>query len=39
MPDRTAVAALVTGAALLAVTGCSSSFGSDRKTTQDTGSK
>ncbi|MDQ0746010.1 multiple sugar transport system substrate-binding protein [Streptomyces africanus] len=39
MPHRTAVAALVTCAALLAATGCSSSFGSDKKTTQDTGSK
>ncbi|MDG9710830.1 sugar ABC transporter substrate-binding protein [Streptomyces sp. DH10] len=39
MPNRTAVAALVTCAALLAATGCSSSFGSDKKTAQDTSSK
>ncbi|MDQ1022128.1 sugar ABC transporter substrate-binding protein [Streptomyces afghaniensis] len=39
MSHRTAVAALVTCAALLAATGCSSNFGSDKKTTQDTGSK
>ncbi|MFI1566979.1 extracellular solute-binding protein [Streptomyces sp. NPDC020490] len=39
MPNRTAVAALVTCAAMLAATGCSSSFGSGSKTTQDTSSK
>jgi multiple sugar transport system substrate-binding protein len=38
MVNRTAAAALVTCAALLAATGCSSSFGSDKKTQQDTGS-
>ncbi|MEV7686775.1 extracellular solute-binding protein [Streptomyces bungoensis] len=37
MPNRTAVAALVTCAAMVAA-GCSSSFGSDGKTAQDTGS-
>lgn len=39
MPHRSAVAALVTCAALLAATGCSSGFGSDQKTAQDTSSK
>ncbi|MGW7468795.1 sugar ABC transporter substrate-binding protein [Streptomyces xantholiticus] len=40
MVNRTAAAALVTCAALLAVTGCSSNFGSDNKeTAQDTSSK
>ncbi|WP_432194539.1 sugar ABC transporter substrate-binding protein [Streptomyces sp. bgisy027] len=39
MRNRTAVAALVTCAAMLAATGCSSSFGSDKKTTQDTREK
>ncbi|WCH90609.1 extracellular solute-binding protein [Streptomyces moderatus] len=39
MPNRTAVTALVTCAVMLAATGCSSSFGSDKKTSQDTSSK
>ncbi|MFD9209495.1 extracellular solute-binding protein [Streptomyces sioyaensis] len=39
MVNRTAAAALVTCAALLAVTGCSSSFGSDKKTAQDSRGK
>ncbi len=39
MHDRRAVAALVTCAAMMAATGCSSSFGSDKKTAQDTSSK
>ncbi|MFI0908457.1 extracellular solute-binding protein [Streptomyces sioyaensis] len=39
MVNRTAAAALVTCAALLAVTGCSSSFGSDKKTAQDSSGK
>lgn len=39
MSHRTAAAALVTCAALLVTTGCSSSFGSDKKTKQDTGSR
>ncbi|MBC2900315.1 sugar ABC transporter substrate-binding protein [Streptomyces cupreus] len=39
MPNRTAIAALVTCAAMMAATGCSSSFGSDEKTTQDTSEK
>ncbi|GHJ34575.1 extracellular solute-binding protein [Streptomyces sp. TS71-3] len=38
MKTRTATAALVTCAALLAATGCSSSFGDDKKTEQDSGS-
>ncbi|MFG2968762.1 extracellular solute-binding protein [Streptomyces sp. NPDC048288] len=39
MPNRSAVAALATCAALLAATGCSSSFDSDKKTAQDTSSR
>ncbi|MGW1006345.1 sugar ABC transporter substrate-binding protein [Streptomyces sp. NPDC002520] len=39
MHNRSAVAAFVTCAAMLAATGCSSSFGSDKKTAQDTSSK
>ncbi|MGV9854154.1 sugar ABC transporter substrate-binding protein [Streptomyces sp. NPDC003442] len=39
MAPRTATAALVTCAALLAATGCSSSFGDDKETKQDTGAK
>lgn len=39
MPHRTAAAALVTTAALLTATGCSSNFGSDRNTAQDSASK
>ncbi|MFE2041456.1 extracellular solute-binding protein [Streptomyces sp. NPDC059477] len=39
MINRKAVAAFTTCAALLAVTGCSSSFGSDEQTTQDTGAQ
>ncbi|MGW0630045.1 sugar ABC transporter substrate-binding protein [Streptomyces sp. NPDC002758] len=39
MTTRTATAALVTCAALLAATGCSSSFGDSEKTKQDTGAK
>ncbi|MQY36818.1 hypothetical protein SRB17_48200 [Streptomyces sp. RB17] len=39
MVNRTATAALVTCAALLCATGCSSSFGGDKKTAQDTGSR
>ncbi|WP_330281056.1 sugar ABC transporter substrate-binding protein [Streptomyces sp. NBC_00588] len=39
MPHRTAAAALVTTAALLTATGCSSSFGSDQKTAQDSAGK
>ncbi|WP_445520780.1 sugar ABC transporter substrate-binding protein [Streptomyces sp. NEAU-174] len=39
MAPRTATAALVTCAALLAATGCSSSFGGDKKTQQDTGAE
>ncbi|MGA6159452.1 sugar ABC transporter substrate-binding protein [Stenotrophomonas sp. NPDC087984] len=39
MAPRTATAALVTCAALLAATGCSSSFGGDNETQQDTGAK
>ncbi|MFD8158548.1 sugar ABC transporter substrate-binding protein [Streptomyces malaysiensis] len=39
MPPRTATAALVTCAALLAATGCSSSFGGDKSTKQDTDAK
>ncbi|GGZ66903.1 sugar ABC transporter substrate-binding protein [Streptomyces bluensis] len=39
MPHRSATAALVTCAAMLAATGCSSNFGDDKKTEQDTGSK
>ncbi|MEU8873725.1 extracellular solute-binding protein [Streptomyces javensis] len=39
MAPRTATAALVTCAALLAATGCSSSFGGDKETQQDTGAK
>lgn len=39
MPNRSAVAALVTCAAILAATGCSSSFDSGKKTAQDTNSK
>ncbi|MBY8341080.1 extracellular solute-binding protein [Streptomyces spinosirectus] len=39
MPHRTAAAALVTTAALLTATGCSSSFGSDQKTAQDSDAK
>lgn len=38
MSHRTAAAALATCAALLATAGCSSSFGGDKKTEQDTGS-
>ncbi|MDF3300232.1 sugar ABC transporter substrate-binding protein [Streptomyces tropicalis] len=37
MTTRTAAAALVTCTALLTATGCSSSFGNDPKTTQDSG--
>jgi multiple sugar transport system substrate-binding protein len=39
MVNRTTAAALVTCAALLCATGCSSSFGSDDKTAQDSGSR
>ncbi|MFF4754388.1 sugar ABC transporter substrate-binding protein [Streptomyces sp. NPDC002514] len=39
MITRTAVAALATCAALTTVTGCSSSFGDDKETQQDTGAK
>ncbi|MCQ8828470.1 sugar ABC transporter substrate-binding protein [Streptomyces malaysiensis] len=39
MTPRTATAALVTCAALLAATGCSSSFGGDKSTKQDTDAK
>ncbi|MGC9544860.1 sugar ABC transporter substrate-binding protein [Streptomyces sp. UG1] len=39
MHNRSAVAAFVTCAAMLAATGCSSSFGSDKKTAQDTSDK
>ncbi|WPB88326.1 sugar ABC transporter substrate-binding protein [Streptomyces malaysiensis] len=39
MDPRTATAALVTCAALLAATGCSSSFGGDKSTKQDTDAK
>lgn len=39
MPNRTAIAVLVSCAVMLAATGCSSSFGSDKKAAQDTGSK
>ena len=39
MVNRTAAAALVTCAVLLAATGCSSSFDGDKKTQQDTGAK
>ncbi|MFS7875233.1 MULTISPECIES: sugar ABC transporter substrate-binding protein [Streptomyces violaceusniger group] len=39
MAPRTATAALVTCAALLAATGCSSSFGGDKETQQDTGAE
>ncbi|MBU3871295.1 extracellular solute-binding protein [Streptomyces sp. 4503] len=39
MAPRTATAALVTCAALLAATGCSSSFSDDKETKQDTGAK
>ncbi|MEV6587999.1 sugar ABC transporter substrate-binding protein [Streptomyces acidicola] len=39
MPNRMATAALVTCAAMLAVTGCSSNFGDDKKTEQDSSSK
>ncbi|MGY0059042.1 sugar ABC transporter substrate-binding protein [Streptomyces sp. LZ34] len=39
MVPRTAAAALVTCAALLTATGCSSSFGGDKETKQDTGAK
>ncbi|MFF7144805.1 MULTISPECIES: sugar ABC transporter substrate-binding protein [Streptomyces] len=38
MSNRTAAAALATCAVLLATTGCSSSFGGDKKTDQDTSS-
>lgn len=39
MVTRTAVAALATCAALLAATGCSSSFGSDKEPKQDKAGK
>jgi multiple sugar transport system substrate-binding protein len=39
MVNRTAAAALVTCAALMAATGCSSSFDSNKKTAQDSSSK
>ncbi|WP_328353476.1 extracellular solute-binding protein [Streptomyces sp. NBC_00445] len=39
MVNRKATAALVTCAALMAATGCSSNFDSDKKTAQDAGSK
>ncbi|MPY51860.1 sugar ABC transporter substrate-binding protein [Streptomyces acidicola] len=39
MPNRMATAALVTCAAMLAVTGCSSNFGDDKKTEQDSSSQ
>ncbi|MFE7168640.1 extracellular solute-binding protein [Streptomyces sp. NPDC057616] len=39
MVHRTAAAALVTATALLTVTGCSSNFGGDQKTAQDSSTK
>lgn len=39
MPNRTAVAALVSCAVLVTASGCSSGFGGGRKTAQDTGSR